>query len=299
MRYGAPTIECMQGSEHDELMRVLPSPLITRQGLREHWTADNTTMHRVRSVHGVIVINEVDFLITYLCSGFSYVITVLGTIYVWHGRGSLPSEQAAAMSYAQSLLTTELILNELREGDEDEMFWMILGDDFRSANYWKFRTEEQGCDPQVYEIVQDDIENPVQHRPRFSGQNMKSDTILVVDCQFELFLLIGPEARGFRKEIGLGLSFAEDIVRLTAYSRPFTSPVHVLILPSLLPVDLRAALPYLDETSLNNGCTPQHMNLLTLEEAKQHLLTSSWTLAQLSDETFLPLGLDKHAVARS
>src|ERR1700761_1704752 len=47
-----------------------------------------------------------------------------------------------------------------------------------------------------------------------------------------------------------GATHVQDVARLTTSSRPFTSPVHVLILPSLLPVDLRAALPYLDESSL-------------------------------------------------
>ena len=77
-----------------------------------------------------------------LCSGFSYVLTILGSIYVWHGRGSIDSEKTGAIKYAKSMMTPELTLTELHEGEEDEMFWMVriiswlIIDSDRAFRYW-------------------------------------------------------------------------------------------------------------------------------------------------------------------
>ena len=80
-----------------------------------------------------------------LCSGFSYCFTILDALYVWHGRGAIDAERRAAVAYAQALAGAGGTVVELQEGvessgDEDEMFWMILGDDdYAKADYWRWR----------------------------------------------------------------------------------------------------------------------------------------------------------------
>jgi hypothetical protein len=64
-----------------------------------------------------------------LCAGFSYILSMLGTIYVWHGKGSLKAERATASSYAQQIKGTELQVVEVRQGKEDENFWMVSRSD--------------------------------------------------------------------------------------------------------------------------------------------------------------------------
>jgi hypothetical protein len=115
-------------------------------------------MHLVRSFNGLIVIEERDLVSTHnqpaccslksaqnvqnLCSGFSYCLSILDTLYVWHGRGSKETERAEALEYAQGLASNGGNVIELSEGenDDDEMFWMILGDEeYAKADHWRWR----------------------------------------------------------------------------------------------------------------------------------------------------------------
>lgn len=103
-----------------------------------------------------------------LCSGFSYCLTVLETIYVWYGRGSLESERTTALAYGRSL--GEDIV-EVYEGQSDgaEMFWAILGDDaFANANYWQWRPSVADDDviPRVW-VVSEQKVCPMEHRRVF------------------------------------------------------------------------------------------------------------------------------------
>jgi hypothetical protein len=120
-------------------------------------------MHQVRLINGLVFIDEHDFVsdnhlgenifaswadlplkhVSNLCSAFSYCLTLLGTCYVWHGRGSLPRERQVALEYALSLVTgshpVELVE---QESDDSEMFWMMLGEaDYAMADYWKWRPD--------------------------------------------------------------------------------------------------------------------------------------------------------------
>jgi hypothetical protein len=61
-----------------------------------------------------------------LCSGFSYVFTLMGTIYIWHGKGSLRKERVAAGKHGQSIAgESGMETKEFKEGNEDETFWMV------------------------------------------------------------------------------------------------------------------------------------------------------------------------------
>ena len=116
-------------------------------------------------------------------------------------------------------------------------------------------------------------------------------------------MLVGRKARGLRQGIRLALSSAkvhtsffiyyftrrnhsQDISLRNAVDRPFTPPIHVLILPSKLPLDFRLHFRDLDEEYMvcrvgtspmspahwclspkNGGSLPDHMNLLVMSEA--------------------------------
>ena len=99
-----------------------------------------------------------------LCSAFSYCFTILGSIYVWHGCGSLPAERKAALEYAQTLSPDPVSPIELVEGetDDDEMFWMILGDDdFAKADYWRWRHSSSETDPLIWRVDPGNASKPV------------------------------------------------------------------------------------------------------------------------------------------
>jgi hypothetical protein len=169
-RYAAPLIDVRQGTEPAELVHMLGGSIAIRQGFRSLWSAENTTMHCVRLVDGNIIMDELDLVrtclvctlcltadqrrapqaVSNLCSGFSYCLTLLGSSYVWHGRGSLPRERSASRAYAHALAADGAAIVELVEGvnDDDEMFWMMLGErEYASADYWRWRANSGSAEP--------------------------------------------------------------------------------------------------------------------------------------------------------
>jgi hypothetical protein len=124
-------------------------------------------------VHGNVFIDEHDFVSTIvvghtsslevdmpskdvsnLCSAFSYCLTLLGTYYVWHGKGSLPGEREAALGYALSFDTESSPVELIeQESDDNDMFWMILGNaDYAKAEYWKWRPDLATTLPRIWRV---------------------------------------------------------------------------------------------------------------------------------------------------
>jgi len=89
------------------------------------------------------------------------------------------------------------------------------------------------------------------------------------------------QARGNRQAIRIAIDTAMTLSKEVALLRPYTPTVHVLILPSLIPVDLLLSVRDFDEAWLNRGNIPDHMNLLPSLEAIDHLSKYSWEQSAL------------------
>ncbi|KAL5507061.1 hypothetical protein ACEPAH_6517 [Sanghuangporus vaninii] len=294
-RYGTALLRCGQCAEPQEVVNVLGGILVIRQDQRSLWSSENTTMHVVRSSAGVILIDEVDLNVRNLCSGFSYCISLLDTLWVWYGCGSITTERNAALRYAQTLYSgnDEKKVVEVEEGNEDEMFWMFLGEDgYASADYWKWRKNERAMDPRFWRVDCVNTGSEVKELETFPSPSEVSGSILVVHLSYEIFTLVGSEARAQRRNIKLGLTLAEELSSHTARSKPFRPPVHVLIFPSQVPLDLQAAIRGLD-VEANHTATelPNHMNLLTVSDAWKQLQQRDWDEKELEDGSMMPLGL--------
>ncbi|EIW85151.1 hypothetical protein CONPUDRAFT_134976 [Coniophora puteana RWD-64-598 SS2] len=117
--------------------------------------------------------------------------------------------------------------------------------------------------------------------------------VLVLDCIWEVFVVVGRDARGERERISRAVKAAEALSARVEHARPFLPPVHVLVAPTLFPRDLLAAFMArgLVEDQVNGGETPEHMNILTLSEAKAQLNQTAWPRSALGEETLLSLGI--------
>jgi len=250
-------------------------------------------MHQVRFMHGNVFIDEREFRVSNLCSAFSYCLTLLGTFYVWHGKGSLREERQAALGYTLSLAAesnpVELVE---QESDYNELFWMMLGDaDYAKADYWKWRPDLAKALPRIWRV--DALSAPhLTIVPAFSTESNVDASVYLLDCIWELFVVVGMKARKTRQDIHLALSVARDLSSQIAANRPFMPPIHVLILPSKIPLDLRQHFRDLDDEHINGTFLPDHMNLLELSEALADLETVRWEKTRLNDHTMLPLGID-------
>ncbi|KAI0029659.1 hypothetical protein K488DRAFT_55918, partial [Vararia minispora EC-137] len=295
-RYAAPLVNVRQAAEPAELVSVLGGQIVIRQGFRALWSAENTTMHCVRLLDGNIIIDELDLTVSNMCSGFSYCVTLLGSSYVWHGRGSLAQERAAALSYAHGLAAEGAPIVELVEGesDDDEMFWMMLGErEYARADYWRWRRlGGEGPSATVWRVTVANAKVPFTIVSSIREETGVRESVYIVSCTWELFVLVGKDARGKRADIRLAVTAAQTLSARLASSRPFALPVHVVVLPSRIPVELRFHLRGFDDDFLNDGDTPDHMNLISLDDALTHLNKVSWDRSELRDPSMLPLGLD-------
>ncbi|KZT43494.1 hypothetical protein SISSUDRAFT_1029682 [Sistotremastrum suecicum HHB10207 ss-3] len=202
---------CLQGHEPQDLLYIIGNCLVIRQGARVHWPKAKNILHRVRSFNGCVFIDEVECTVLNLSSGFSFCLSTTSTIYVWYGRGSLQAERQAAKHYAGILShkSTRIHVVELEEGQEIDSFWMPLGDAFIPADHWKFRNDDRSCEPRFFELTPAPSKETVTFRPYFSGLDLKPDSIIIADCFFEFFVLVGPSARGHRHIIRLALDTSE------------------------------------------------------------------------------------------
>ncbi|KAJ8462145.1 hypothetical protein ONZ45_g18040 [Pleurotus djamor] len=274
-RYGTSLVILYQHRETAEFVKVLGGLLITRQGNRTHWSADNTCMHLARTSAGVVFIDEYDLSIKNLCSGFT--------------------ERAAIVQYAQSLSGDAGSVQELIEGqsDDDEMFWMILGsDDYAKADYWRWRSNFEHPDPQVWRVNSRSANASLERISHILDEPSPQDCVYLVDCIWEFFVVVGMKARGHQLDIRLAIHVAHDLSTSCAKSRPFVPPVHALILPTRIPCDLLLGLRGIEESWMNDNEVPDHMNLLPYENALQDLSTNTFELKVLKDHSMLPLGVD-------
>lgn len=205
-------------------------------------------MHLARSANGVLYIDELEPVsdssltrppdaypypqsIRNLCSGFSYCLSLLETFYVWYGLGSTEDERRAALQYARNITEDPTNVVELIEGEEDELFWLILGEgEYAKADYWKWKPALESLDVRAWLVDADNKQNAVSlflfHRvhdclltshlilQHVSHAFVESaadihDRVHVLDCIWEFFVLVGSGARGRRKDIRLALSVAK------------------------------------------------------------------------------------------
>ncbi len=79
--------------------------------------------------------------------------SVLDTIYVWHGCGAVSKERKAAHRYARTLGQNVVELAHGASDDDDDMFWMVLGEDeYAQADYWRWRSMAPRTDPTVWHV---------------------------------------------------------------------------------------------------------------------------------------------------
>jgi len=174
-----------------------------------------------------------------ICSAFSYCLAILEALFVWHGRGALPTERAAAQVYAKAIASEGVKPTELEEGEGDDMFWMMLDEGgYANADYWRFRNQlppHMSPSPRLW-IVSDNALQPVIP---FCANDVAKGSVFMYDGVFELFVIVGEEARGRRNDIRLAVAAAESVAAASAITRSFPPPTHVLIFPTRIPVDVR------------------------------------------------------------
>lgn len=141
-------------------------------------------------------------------------------------------------------------MQESREGTpSSKTFWRFLNETepSASASHWRYRSAFPP-DPIVV-AVGEDLKVLLTRRAMVADhqpervESPPSARISVVDTGADVFVLVPPSCRAQRRTIAYALDLAEQRSKAARSSgRPFRPPVHTLVLPSAIPLDLAAAL---------------------------------------------------------
>ena len=141
-------------------------------------------------------------------------------------------------------------VQESREGTpSSKTFWRFLNEHepSASASHWRYRSAFPS-EPIVVAVGEDLKVRSLAARSSLIWQLERveippSTRISVVDTGADVFVLVPPSCRAQRRTIAYALDLAEQRSKAARSSgRPFRPPVHALILPSAIPLDLAAAL---------------------------------------------------------
>lgn len=327
-RYSVKPVVVPAGCESGELIGSLSGTwTVSRQGSRKRFDAAATSLYRVRRAVGSArdteeryTIQQVDLRTANLCSGDSFVFSVLSTLGVWHGRGSSDSVRAAAVRFAQALAKSDSSgarsaqdVAEVQEGAEDSLFWNVFDKTEVYANAWSHRHTEvtRSDDSTLLDVELKGRElqlTPFSTKSYFGADDLllptRSNTISILNLRDrELYVVVGRDARGDRLRLAAAIYAAEELsaqlqVRLrsaaasvaTIVPRP---AVHVLVLPSKLPSEVRAASRVWsdDIVDMLQGESASRMNVCSSGDALEQLSKSSWPRWMLQDLDYLPVGV--------
>ncbi|RCI14540.1 hypothetical protein L249_6583 [Ophiocordyceps polyrhachis-furcata BCC 54312] len=256
---GGKLVRLRQGQESAEFLAALGGVVIVRRGTSNKYDSLAPNMLCGRRYLGQVAFDEVDFSPSSLCSGFSYLLAQSGKCFLWKGKGSDVAEVSCARLVGIDLsLTGELI--ECDDGDEPASFWDMFDAESPkpvSAAHWrlkpsydKYRSRlfcsDADSEQQVSFTLR--IANEQQHQNSskqmyeitpFVQTDLSPSHIYVLDAFFELYVVVGAQAKAQYGSFRNALDFAQEYAILAAgiEDRPFV-PVSSVVLEGA-PRDLK------------------------------------------------------------
>ena len=337
-RYSVKPAVIPAGCEPGDLIATLSGTwAVSRQGSRKRFDAAATSLYRVRraaaSARGAeerFTIQQVDLQTRNLCSGDSFVFSVLSTLGVWHGRGSSAAVRAAAVRFAQALAKSNSIggrsahdIAEVEEGAEDSRFFNVFDKTEAYANGW-FHRYQQLTSSDDSSLLDVELQAqklqlvPWSSKGLFGADDLllptRSSKISILNLRDrELYVVVGKEARADRLRLATAICAAEELaaqlqskLRSAVASVAAVVPrpaVHVLVLPSKLPREVRAASRVWSDEIVEylQGDSASRMNVHSSASALEQLSKRDWPRWALQDMDYLPVGVGpedaQHALA--
>lgn len=106
-----------------------------------------------RHFMGNIALDEVDCKASSLCSGFPFIVSAKGQIFLWKGKGSTGEEVGVARLVAYDMSADEV--QEIDEDGEPDMFFEILdgsSEDRAAADYWHLKPSHNSYSTRLFRI---------------------------------------------------------------------------------------------------------------------------------------------------
>ncbi|TLD30335.1 hypothetical protein PspLS_02001 [Pyricularia sp. CBS 133598] len=237
---GGKLIGFPQGKETPEFLQALGGIVIVRRGSSNKYDSLAPSMLCGRRFQGQVTFDEVDFSPHSLCSGFPYLITQNGKCFLWKGKGSDVDELSCARLIGMDLaLMGELV--EVDDGNETPEFWNIFDGQMRagSADHWRLKPNYQKYCGRLFRSDAGDQQQIAEISP-FSQVDLDPAGIYIIDCFFEMYIVVGygaqPQYASFRNALDFAQEYA--ILASSMEDRPFV-PISTVVLEGI-PRDLKS-----------------------------------------------------------
>jgi hypothetical protein len=169
-----------QGREIGPFFQAIGGILVTRRGTKHRSPIDSSFMLCGRSCFGAIAFDEVDMKVSSLCSGFPFIVTWKGGVYLWKGKGATSEEIGLARLVGFENAGGEV--KEYNEGEESDAFFSALGEysDRKSADYWHLRPS---CKKYAARLFRIDLQAPSKVWPLATASSCKDFGLTLSGCR--------------------------------------------------------------------------------------------------------------------
>ncbi|CAK1591699.1 unnamed protein product [Parnassius mnemosyne] len=126
-----------------------------------------------------------------------YILETPETIYVWHGKESLPEEQETAMAFVKEVFGEDKEIVTLEQGEETDEFWESLGgvpEEKEDAAGWRLVVNRRMTTPHTLTAVTVSVTGKIGFEdlpPDFTQQDLSDDGVYILDAGEELYFWRG------------------------------------------------------------------------------------------------------------
>ncbi|CAI4217948.1 unnamed protein product [Parascedosporium putredinis] len=237
---GGKMVVVKQGKETPEFLQAIGGVLITRRGSSNKYDSLASNMLCGRRYFGFVAFDEVDFSPVNLCSGFPFLINQQSQCFLWKGKGTDSEELESARLVGMDLSLTGQ-LEEIDDGNEPATFWDIFdgGSKQLSADHWRLKPSYSKYCCRLFCSDASSKQQILELSP-YCQADLSTKKIYVLDAFFEMYIIVGAEAKSQYASFRNALDFAQEygILASGMEDRPFV-PISTVVLEGI-PRDLKS-----------------------------------------------------------
>jgi len=193
-------VRVVQNKEPNHFLVLFKGKMVVHNGAVDSAQPNAVHLYHVRGTNDLNTrAVEVEATAHSLNSNDSFVLKKDQKLYSWYGKGSNEDEKQLALRIAKCFETTNITVKEIEEGNEDNIFWSLLGG---KATY--------ASDPYLQEVA---LRNPrlfhcsnasgafkVEEILNFTCDDLINDDVMILDTHRELYVWVGNNANAEEKE---------------------------------------------------------------------------------------------------
>jgi hypothetical protein len=248
-------VRVVQGKEPPHFRAIFKGPLIISNGgfsrsEKANVGLSETALYQVRATsQGGAKAIEVKASASSLNSNDAFVLKTPDACYIWSGKGASDDETSAS-KYVTGKITS-LTPTDVKEGDEPEDFWSILGGKQPYASSPRLMEDLENTNPpRLFTISNAKGYVDIEEVPgEFCQSDLEPDDVMILDTFTEVFLWIGQGANDIEKKEAPKL--VNDYISNDPRARDSSAPI-ITVKMNNEPITFTGYFPSWDENLFKN-----------------------------------------------